>query len=727
MFADINFYSLILIASGIISSVLAVFLYFRFRQTGKYGAYLLFLTSLWTLCSGIGLLQNNLGTLFTIVKIQYIAIAFFPSFYLLFILKFLNKNNPVKGWKTVLLFLEPVVILLLVWTNAWHHFYYRHIEMIFYKDLSLFKFTRGLGYIIHTIYFYSCLIAGLFLLQTKIERKKHVFSRQKKLIIFATLIPAFSNILYLFGIRPDHGIDLTPFAFTITALILAFGLYKFNLFDILPIAREQIIEELNEGVMVADEEERIVYVNPEMQRIIQRPEKIIIGTPVRSFFPALHHTQNRQEEIEIGDPAGQAKTYSVTISSFENKTSEKSGKTFLFTDITERKNIEKNLIEAKEIAEYAARSKSEFLSVMSHEIRTPMNAVIGFTNLLLQNARPDQQEYLKMLRFSGENLLVLINGILDYNKIEAGKIELEWIDFNLRELLHNIAAGLNETAKEKGIRLTVFFDEALPEYVKGDPVRLGQVFNNLAGNAVKFTEKGNIDLSAELVRKDENHISIRFKVKDTGIGIPAEKQKVIFDSFTQASSETTRKYGGTGLGLAISKKIIQLYNSNINLESEPGKGSCFDFTINFKISPKTTTASVNTRISNNYDLHGVRILLAEDNKINVMVAKQFLKQWSIECDVAENGKIALEMLQQNHYDLILMDLQMPVMDGFQTTKAIRNLFDDTKKHIPIIALTASGMLEVREKVLSAGMADTVTKPFDPEELFRKISRCLKTE
>jgi PAS domain S-box-containing protein len=396
------------------------------------------------------------------------------------------------------------------------------------------------------------------------------------------------------------------------------------------------------------------------------------------------------------------------------------------TDITAIKKLinslefnNKELEKSKILAEQAVLAKSEFLSTMSHEIRTPMNAVIGFTHLLLKDARQDQKEFLEMLQFSGENLLVLINDILDYNKIEAGKIDLEWVDFNLKDLLNNIQAGLTANAKEKDISLKVILDRDLPEMVKGDPVRIGQVLTNLTGNAVKFTESGQVTITATLLSINEKVTKIHFEVIDTGIGISPDKQLLIFDSFTQASSETTRKYGGTGLGLAISKKLVELYNSELKLDSEFGKGSCFYFDLDLQTSTKTSPI-LHPQDKKNQSLKGISILLAEDNKINVIVAKQFLKQWDISCDVAENGAIALQMVQQKSYDLILMDLQMPVMDGCEATIAIRKLSSIQYKQIPIIALTATAMVEVRNEIFQSGMTDVVTKPINPDDLFNKI-------
>ena len=389
-------------------------------------------------------------------------------------------------------------------------------------------------------------------------------------------------------------------------------------------------------------------------------------------------------------------------------------------DISSEKQATEELIRAKEEAEQATIAKTNFLSTMSHEIRTPMNAVINFTHLLLQNAREDQLEYLKMLKFSGENLLVLINDILDYNKIESGKIEFESIDFNLRELLENIKGGLLLEAEDKGIILELFVDSKLPDMVQGDPVRLIQVLTNLVSNAVKFTNKGRVTLSVKLVRASSLGLNINFEVSDTGIGIDKNKHHFIFESFTQASSETTRKFGGTGLGLAITKRLLELQNSSIELESEPGKGSRFYFDLLLKQSKMEKDQRVN-RTDEKKSLKGLLVLLVEDNNINVVLARQILKRWDIECDVAENGKIALKMVQEKPYGLVLMDLQMPEMDGYTATKEIRKLPGAQYQQLPIIALTAAVMTEIKEEVLQAGMNDFLAKPFNPDDLYAKIS------
>jgi len=392
-------------------------------------------------------------------------------------------------------------------------------------------------------------------------------------------------------------------------------------------------------------------------------------------------------------------------------------------DITDRKNIENDLLKAKELAEYAAEVKSQFLSTMSHEIRTPMNAVIGFTNLLLRtNPTGEQSKYLNVLKFSGENLLVLINDILDFSKIEEGKIIFEQIDFSLEALLDNIRTVMSPRATEKGLQLKLLFDKDISGLVIGDPVRLGQIFTNLVTNAIKFTSAGKITLSAVLGNKDSRHTSIDFEVRDTGIGIAANKLEYIFERFTQANSDTTRKYGGTGLGLTITKRLIELQGGSIKVESEFGKGSGFTFSLTFKNSQEVKSLpGVKKDVSHIQSLKGVRILMAEDNEVNILLVRRFMKLWDVECDFVKDGAQAVAQVQLKEYNLILMDLQMPVLDGYQAAKLIRSLPEDKYKTIPIIALTASAMLDIKHKAFDSGMNDYISKPFNPDMLYDKIA------
>jgi len=389
-------------------------------------------------------------------------------------------------------------------------------------------------------------------------------------------------------------------------------------------------------------------------------------------------------------------------------------------EMNRRKEVEEQLRLAKEEAEKASIAKSDFFSVISHEIRTPLNAVIGMGHLLHKNQpRPDQVENLNALRMSANNLLVLINDILDFNKIEAGKLDLEEAPFNVKKLVKDIVTANTNGASERENGISLLIDDNIPDYFLGDSLRLGQVLNNLVSNAVKFTQKGFIAVRVDLAELNVKTAVIKFSVLDTGVGIAPENIRGIFLPFMQASTSITRQYGGTGLGLAITRRILQLLNSDIEVESKVGKGSKFFFSVELNIvaiDPENPYQYDTI----DFDLKFARILLVEDTMFNVLYATQLLEGWNAEVEVAENGALAVEMMKTGQYDLVLMDLHMPVMDGYIATIKIRE-FNTT---VPIIALTASATSNVREKVTEAGMQDYVTKPLNPDEFFIKIRKYL---
>jgi CheY-like chemotaxis protein len=362
-----------------------------------------------------------------------------------------------------------------------------------------------------------------------------------------------------------------------------------------------------------------------------------------------------------------------------------------------------------------------FLSVMSHEIRTPLNAVIGMSHILMDDdPRESQKENLEILSFSAQNLLALINDILDYTKIETGNMILENSNVNLKELVSHTLNSLQFKTEEKEMVLKSEIDHRIPEFVIGDNTRLYQILINLLGNSVKFTEKGEVKLKLDLLEENANSVRVRFEVSDTGIGIPSDKKDYIFNAYTQASSDTTRKYGGTGLGLAITKRLLELHHSEIHLESELGSGSVFSFIIEFKRSTHSAMkADTQTPF---HELSG-SILVVDDNEINRMLASKVLSKWGLKVSFAENGQIALDKVQQEHYDLILMDLHMPVMDGMEASKAIRQLGGHHIK-VPIVALTASLFSQELETITECGMDGYVIKPFIPNELYSKVRSLL---
>ncbi|MFA4868567.1 MAG: ATP-binding protein [Pedobacter sp.] len=395
------------------------------------------------------------------------------------------------------------------------------------------------------------------------------------------------------------------------------------------------------------------------------------------------------------------------------------------TDITRKKEIELELLRAKDIAEHSAKAKTDFLSVMSHEIRTPLNGIIGIANLLKLKHTMDQEEYVRSLIFSADHLLQLINDILDLTKIESDKLELVLAEVNIFELVRNIKNQFKSLAEAKGIMVKSFIDDDIPQRLIADPVRLGQILNNLISNAIKFTESGEITITLRLVALTGNKASVHFSVKDTGMGIPQELHETVFESFKQVQQDVHRKHTGTGLGLAITQKLVELHDGQILLKSIAGEGAEFYFELNFDLAndenspgtfrPGPEITSYQSR------LKGLRILFVEDNPINVLVAKKQLEYFGSVPDCAYSGKEALAMLEDNHYDVALLDLHMPEIDGY----ALADLIQQQYPEIHIVIFTADIMTEVKLKLAKMHIFDILNKPFSPERMFEVLFNVAK--
>jgi len=512
-----------------------------------------------------------------------------------------------------------------------------------------------------------------------------------------------------------------------------------------------VVENLAEGLLITEFDDSILYANPRLALITGYEVEEMIGKQTHKLFtdesewPAAERRNGERAqgiggsyEMRLRRKDGTLIWVLVNAAPFVNAENEIIGTFGAVTDITERKASQEDLIEARERALEASRLKSEFVANMSHEIRTPMNGIIGMTNLLIDtNLSEEQREFATIIKSSGDSLLKIINDVLDFSKIEAGKLVIECAPFNLIVCLEETAAIFLQASRVRKIDISIAVDRRVPTLVLGDALRIKQILTNLLSNAVKFTHKGNVTVSVSVLMEAGKDVTLEFRISDTGIGIPTEVQGRLFQPFTQADGSTTRNYGGTGLGLSISQTLVNLLGGNIGFQSDFGVGSTFWFVIplqknldvleedsglNNPLRSPVANMEENGREQSSSFMKGQtspRIMVVEDNPVNQKVAVKMLHRLGIEPVLTSNGKEAVALFQRELFDIILMDCQMPEMDGYAATAEIRKL---THEHnVIIIAMTANALEGDREKCLTAGMDDYLAKPVKTEELKKKLS------
>ena len=492
---------------------------------------------------------------------------------------------------------------------------------------------------------------------------------------------------------------------------------------------KSVVEDGSDIIFVVDYHGKILYLNASVEETLGHKPKSLFGKNFFDFIlPETLSSFKKKYQLSTKRPYQESvefqflcknKSYKyLEFNSINLKKKEKiEGLILDCRDITERKKDAEELL-------LAQKTKDQFLANISHEIRTPINGIAGMATLLSQSPNPeDQIIYLNAIKSASKNLKVIINDILDLASIESGKLQFERIGFNLRDVLASLANMFQVQAKEKGLSISNQLTKEADKILIGDPVRLNQILINLISNALKFTHTGSIKLNCSVERQEKQKFYIRFEVTDTGIGIPSDKLATIFESFSQADASVTRKYGGTGLGLTIAKQLVDLQQGTISVKSEEDKGSSFDVIIPYQIGSLKDIAEISNkaRKSKSYRnrLKNLNVLLVEDNEINRLYATNILKTWDCFVETAENGYVAIEKLKSASFDIVLMDIQMPEMDGFEATKAIRS-GEPSKSEIPIIALTANATRKDIEKCLAAGMNECIPKPFTPDDLMRVL-------
>jgi len=730
--------------------------------------------SFWTLFNGISVLLAQ--DLFEMIYPLYFTIAcFLPTVFLWYILYFTESKLAGKKWTTRVLAVYPFFDFLLLWTNPWHK------RLITGYD-GLYPIGGDL-FFLHVILGYTPLLIGLVLLT------KYIIKNVRRIpaliyVGIGVFLMIISNILYTFGII-NFGFDITPISFIILFGAFAFYSIQLRLFDLKNIAMTSYLNYFSDALLFVNNAGIVTDINPSFQNnfpeINITPNKTHIQNVVSfikskskdwnldsffddSFNNKTDYKYRGEAAILINDEfinfsvvkdiiiqRGQYAGYIITltdVSRYRNMIDEINKQNL---KLTEQKNIELAASKTKlEIAVKEARSansaKSNFLSQMSHEIRTPLNAIIGMTNIGKSSNNTERMLYsFNRIEEASRHLMGVISDILDMSKIEANKLELSQANFSFENMLDHVMSVISIRIEEKRQNLKIDIDENIPKILYGDDQRLVQVIINLLSNAVKFTpEMGIIKLNALLLNEIDDICTIQFIIKDTGIGISSDKQINLFDSFHQAESNTTRKFGGTGLGLSISKNIVEMMDGKIWVESEPGEGAVFSFTVKMKLGTADVSKINQIQINDNKpDINGLFegrcLLLVEDVEINREIAIALLEPTLVKIDCAENGAEAVRMFRETKekYDLILMDLQMPEMDGYDTTRRIREIekqfmekqsasFTESetrrnlRKQVPIIAMTANVFREDIEKCLESGMNDHIGKPINQNEMIDKL-------
>jgi PAS domain S-box-containing protein len=496
-----------------------------------------------------------------------------------------------------------------------------------------------------------------------------------------------------------------------------------------------ILDNSAAAITMTDGQERIVSWNSFAETLLGMSKNDLYLKPISSLYPpqewknirAMNIRQSgfkHHLETKVIRKDGSIIDVDLSVNILKDDFGRIQGSVGMLQDITDQKRAREMIVQAKLAAEEANQAKSIFLAKMSHEVRTPMNAILGMIDLTLDTELSDEQrDNLKVAKDAADNLLSLINDILDLSRAQAGKVVIEEIEINLVDIVRNVCKGLTVLARNKQVDLLWTIDADIPKLMMGDPVRLRQVLVNLINNAVKFTDKGKVQVNMKVKSKTEKDCEILFEIIDSGIGIPDKNLTTIFDVFTEAHNATARRYGGTGLGLAICKKIVEMMRGEINVSSIQGQGSTFSFSVILGICANAGHENGQVVNGNHHvpaELKDLRILLAEDNTVNQRIAVKVLEKFGLSATIVSNGQEVLNKLNEQAYDIILMDDNMPVLDGVETTRVIRREEKQTGQHVLIVAMTANAMAGDRERYLANGMDGYVSKPIDRNLLFQEI-------
>lgn len=669
-------------------------------------------------------------TLLAVGKLEYLGKCFANYCALMFIMRW--RNLKIPKWFVYTLLVINCAFYILIATVDLHHLYYKDYWLapsrVNIKGYSL-EISAAPMYYVFMIFLVAEIFGSIGIILSSYYSKKNMPDKLKLhiLLLLAMLSPMILLSMRLLGIL--KGDDPTPLGMLLSCVFMCVAVVKYRLIDPVKSAKNMIIQSLNEAVIVTDLEGRFLFENPMAETLIASIKKPVLYQRDTEIYETLkgsdgyfdwldHHYQVQETELKSdGIPQG----YMLTL-----------------VDVTKIMEQNHRMKELMEEANSANQAKSAFVSNISHEIRTPMNSIVGMTEVMLRtNHSAKEQEYLQNIQSSGQALLTIINDVLDFSKMESGKMQLFPEPYDTLSLYHDLKMTLENQIHGRPLMFLYEIDQTMPCTLCGDMGRIRQIVTNLVSNAIKYTETGFVRFSVQVREKDDKKVLLYYEVEDSGIGIRKEDLKILFDSFQRVDLKKNRRIEGTGLGLTISQNLVNMMGGTIGVESEYTKGSKFYFCIEQDIVDATPISEISYEQRHNsvidqeaeslFTAPDAHILLVDDNALNLLVAQELLKPLQLQITTADNGRTAVAMVQKNHYDLVLMDHMMPVMDGIAATKAIRALSDTQAANVPVIALTANAMVDARKEFTSAGMNGFVAKPIDFKAICTQLRKWLPAE
>jgi signal transduction histidine kinase len=692
-----------LLAGGLLAMLTASVWRHRHRPVGF--AFLVFLaaTMVWSFGYAAELCSPTLeGALFW-AAVQYVGIPVAPAAVLAFVLLLAGARSRNR-WLWAALAVPSVVTWFAAWTDSRLHLLRHGVRFSEYDGYSAVVFLPGPAYLANIAVSYAFLAISLGVLIRLARGRNQISRRHARVVLLGMILPVVGNVLRLFGFEVIPGVDQTPALFALSAVAAAYGVFRYSLFSVAPIARDKVVDDLADGVIVLDAQGHVVDANPAAARILGFSVDELARADSKQLTRALPYesmSASCDKVVEIGDRAYYLRCVAVAGSDLDTL-----GTILQLTDVTVQHRAEEALRRAKEAAEEASATKSRFVANISHELRTPLNGVIGLSDLLAKTPlEPGQREYLTGIRHCSDTLLALINDVLDLSKIEADAMTLLDEPVDVAALVEEIVSVHRSLAARKGLQVKAEV-RGLPPRIIGDNLRLRQILNNLIGNAVKFTEEGQVLVTAQPSAQDRYEIV----VTDTGIGIPLDKQTAVFEAFQQADASTTREYGGTGLGLPITARLVRGMDGALTLKSHPGQGT--EMRVSLPLRAALVAASPEASVEKLRQ--GLRVLVAEDNEVNALVVLSMLEDLSCVVEHACDGVEAIEALELRDFDVLLLDIQMPRMDGLEVSRTVRARWPD--RPLKIFALTANALEGERRRAMEAGMDGFLTKPIRQEEI-----------